>query len=108
MSDHSPDRSESLRPFIEEALRRALALDPAAQIAALAPARLGLNSLGAIALQYQLQERFGADLTIGEILGAESIDGLAALARSRRPDQGTAGDGAADAYSPLAHDGVLI
>lgn len=103
MPEQHAEPVEELGRFIESTLVRALALDSSVEIGSQAPARLGLNSLGAIALQYQLQSAFGLELMISEILGADSVDALTALGASRLRDAI-----GSDALPPLPHDGVLI
>jgi acyl carrier protein len=80
-----PDHDQTVQQFVQHMLRRLLKLDPETDIAERSPAELSLNSLGAIALQYQLQADYGADVTVGEIMEARTVRSLADLAASRQP-----------------------
>jgi hypothetical protein len=72
-------------------LRRILKIGHGVSVAACPLSELGLSSMGAITLQYQLEKELGANLTIGDLLEAKSIDDLAATVLSRLPSQTEAG-----------------
>ncbi|MGB8843147.1 MAG: hypothetical protein WCC64_18995 [Aliidongia sp.] len=72
-----------LRTEIETTLRAILRLAPDTVIGPQGSGALGLNSLGAITLQYTLMTNWRVELAIGEILGAATIDELVALAEAK-------------------------
>ncbi|HEV7368387.1 acyl carrier protein [Arenibaculum sp.] len=94
-------RDLKVRRFIHQTLRRLLKLGPEVDIADRSPAELALNSLAAIALQYQLQADYGVDVTVREVMEARTVASLADLAQSRLPHD------ASDAL-PSHEGGVLI
>ncbi|WP_375414833.1 acyl carrier protein [uncultured Bradyrhizobium sp.] len=78
-------RSAFVLERLDAMLRRILKIGHSVPFAACPLSELGLSSMGAITLQYQLEKEFGADLTIGDILDGKSIDALAATVLSRLP-----------------------
>jgi acyl carrier protein len=79
-----------------------LKIGPGVPLPACPLSELGLSSMGAITLQYQLEKELGADLTIGDLLEAKSIEDLAVTVLSRLPSQTEAGG------APNCKSGVLI
>jgi methionyl-tRNA synthetase len=61
-----------------ERVREALRLPADEQVADATLAALGVTSMQAIALQYQILERTGEDMTVEELLGDQTIGSLAA------------------------------
>jgi acyl carrier protein len=85
IQDLPPSDPEAvLRTEFEAILRAILHLAPDAPIRSQSPGDLGLTSLGAITLQYKLQTSWGIELSVGDILGAETVDTLFILAIARR------------------------
>ena len=83
--DLSPSDPEAvIRTEFEAILRAILRLAPDAPIRSRKPGDLGLTSLGAVTLQYKLQTDWGIELSVGEILEAETVDTLFVLAIARR------------------------
>lgn len=81
----SPSDPEAvMRTEFEATLRAILHLAPDAPVRSQRPADLGLTSLGAITLQYKMQNNWGIELSVGDILEAETVDTLFALAIARR------------------------
>ncbi len=85
IKDQSPFNLEAvIRAEFEAIFRAILNLAPDAPIGPRTPGDLGLTSLGAITLQYKLQTDWGIELSVGDILEAETVDTLFALAIARR------------------------
>ncbi len=83
--DQSPSDPEAvLRTEFEAIFRAILHLAPDSPIGSRTPGDLGLTSLGAITLQYTLQTNWAIELSVGEILEAETVDTLFSLAIARR------------------------
>ena len=80
----SSEADAALRTEFEAVLRAILHLAPDAPIGSRSPGDLGLTSLGAITLQYKLQADWSVELSVGEILEAETVDTLFSLAIARR------------------------
>ena len=85
MRDQSPSDPEAvMRTEFEAIFREILHLAPDAPIRSQTPGDLGLTSLGAITLQYKLQTDWGIELSVADILEAETVDTLFSLAIARR------------------------
>ncbi|MBR1217846.1 acyl carrier protein [Bradyrhizobium sp. U87765 SZCCT0131] len=87
---------------IESILRRILRLDRREAIGGTPLCELGLSSMGAITMQYQLGVEFGTDLQVSEILGARSVERLAKTVLSRSASEAAVAAGAG------GKSGVLI
>jgi methionyl-tRNA synthetase len=66
-------------PWLYGAVREALLLSGAQPVADATLTELGANSLQAIALQYQILERAGVDMTVEDLLGRRTVAELATL-----------------------------
>ena len=85
IQDKSPSDPEAvIRTEFEAIFRAILHLAPDSPIWSRTPGDLGLTSLGAITLQYTLQTNWGIELSVGDILEAETVDTLFSLAIARR------------------------
>ncbi len=88
------EADNDLLPWLTGVVEESLAgevdgeLDPEATLVA-----LGLNSMQAIALQYQILQRTGADIAIDDLLGDRTLAELAQLLEKEQP---AAGDSAED------------
>jgi acyl carrier protein len=80
----SNDPEAAIRTEFEAIVRAILYLAPDSPIRSRTPGDLGLTSLGAITFQYTLQTTWGIELSVGEILEAETVDTLFSLAIARR------------------------
>ena len=79
------ERQERIRHFVLALVTKTLAA-PAGSLDASRPlAEQGLDSLRAIELKHELDDRFGADLSIAELLGGISIADLAARLEQCNP-----------------------
>jgi methionyl-tRNA synthetase len=76
-----------LLPWLSEVVRGVLRLPADAPVHDKSLARLGMESLQAIALQYQLVERLGADVPIEALLDSQNITELAEIAAAGLPDE---------------------
>jgi methionyl-tRNA synthetase len=75
-----------LLPWLCGLIREALQLPEDEEVAAATLVALGVKSMQAIALQYQILERTGADVTVEDLLGDRTVANLAAfLADSPAP-----------------------
>ena len=83
----SSDPGGVMRAEFDAILRAILHLAPDAPIRSRTPGDLGLTSLGAITLQYKLQTDRGVELSVSDILEAETVDTLFALTIARRACQ---------------------
>lgn len=72
------DAAESLLPWLSGLVREALRLPEGEQVADTTLVALGAESMQAIALQYQILERTGADVTVESLLGDHTVAELAA------------------------------
>jgi methionyl-tRNA synthetase len=68
-----------LLPFLSELVREALRLPADAAVTDATLVGLGVESLQAIALQYQILERTGVDITVEDLLGDRTVAQLAAI-----------------------------
>jgi acyl carrier protein len=85
IQDLSPSDPEAvIRTEFEAIIRAILHLAPDAPIRSRTPGDLGLTSLGAITLQYKLQTNWGIELSVGDILEAETVDTLFVRAIAQR------------------------
>ncbi len=85
IQDLSPSDPEAvMRTEFEAIIRAILHLAPDAPIRSRTPGDLGLTSLGAITLQYKLQTNWGIELSVGDILEAETVDTLFVRAIAQR------------------------
>lgn len=83
--DQSPSDPEAvMRTEFAGIFRAILHLAPDSPIESRTPGDLGLTSLGAITFQYTLQTNWGIELSVGDILEAETVDTLFSLAIARR------------------------
>ena len=83
--DQPPSDPEAvIRTEFEAIVRAILHLAPDSPIGSRTPGDLGLTSLGAITFQYTLQTNWGIELSVGDILEAETFDTLFSLAIARR------------------------
>lgn len=73
-----PAEPSPLLPWLSGLVREALRLPETEQVADATLVSLGVESLQAIALQYQILERTGADVTVENLLGDATIAQLAA------------------------------
>jgi methionyl-tRNA synthetase len=69
--------SASLLSWLSGLVREALQLPEGEQVADATLVSLGIKSMQAIALQYQILERTGADVTVEELLGERTVAELA-------------------------------
>ena len=69
----------SLLPWLSRLVRGVLLLPDDQPVHDRTLVALGMESLQAIALQYQLMEQAGADVTIEDLLGTRDVAGLAEL-----------------------------
>jgi acyl carrier protein len=92
IKDQSPSDPEAvIRTEFEAILRAILHLAPDSPIRSRTPGDLGLTSLAAITFQYTLQTNWGIELSVGDILEAETVDALFSLAIARRAAEGQEG-----------------
>jgi methionyl-tRNA synthetase len=68
-----------LLPWLDETVRAALQLPEDVSLAGKTLAELGMTSMQAIAVQYQIAEKTGVDVSIEDMLGPAGLDGLAKL-----------------------------
>jgi methionyl-tRNA synthetase len=81
------DDAEPLLPWLSGLIREALRLPEGEQIADTTLVALGIESMQAIALQYQILERTGADVTVESLLGDRTVAELAvALSAGPAPE----------------------
>ena len=71
--------SAPLLPWLSGLIREALQLPVDAPVAAATLVALGIKSMQAIALQYQIAEHTGADVTLDDLLGDRTVAELAAV-----------------------------
>jgi methionyl-tRNA synthetase len=69
----------SLLPWLSDRVREALLLPEGQPVADATLVSLGTTSLQAIALQYQVLEHTGADVTVDDLLGCRTVAQLAEL-----------------------------
>jgi methionyl-tRNA synthetase len=81
-STSSADREPPLLPWLSRLVRGVMLLPDDQPVHDRTLAGLGMESLQAIALQYQLMEQAGADVTIEDLLGSRDVAGLAGLIAS--------------------------
>jgi methionyl-tRNA synthetase len=73
-----PDEEDSpLLPWLSGLVREALRLPAGEPVAGSTLVTLGVESMQAIALQYQILERTGVDVSVEDLLGERSVAGLA-------------------------------
>jgi hypothetical protein len=85
LQDQSPSDPEVvIRTQLEAMFRAILHLAPDSPIGSQTPGDLGLTSLGAISFQYTLRTNWGIELSVGDILAAETVNTLFSLAIARR------------------------
>ena len=78
-STSSPDREPPLLPWLSRLVRGVLRLPDDQPVHDRTLVGLGMESLQAIALQYQLMDQVGVDVPIDDLLGSRDVAGLAAL-----------------------------
>jgi methionyl-tRNA synthetase len=78
-STSTADPDPSLLPWLSRLVRGILRLPDDAPVRDRTLVGLGMESLQAIALQYQLMEQVGADVTIEDLMGSRDVAGLAEL-----------------------------
>jgi len=82
------DRRPPLLPWLSDLVRAALRLPADAPVRDRSLVGLGMESLQAIALQYQISEQAGADVSIEDLLGSRDVAGLAAHIAELAPADG--------------------
>ncbi len=81
-STSTADCQPPLLPWLSRLVRDVLRLPDDQPVDDRTLVALGMESLQAIALQYQLMERVGADVSIEDLMGSRDVAGLAALIAS--------------------------
>ncbi len=72
-----PEPAQALLPYLSGLVRETLRLPAGARVADTSLVALGVESLQAIALQYQILERTGTDLSVADLLGDRTVGQLA-------------------------------
>ncbi|MEU1345661.1 class I tRNA ligase family protein [Streptomyces sp. NPDC005775] len=75
-----------LAGWLADRVRETLRLPDGEPVAHRTPAELGMSSLQAVALQYQILEHTEVDLTMDELLGGGDVNALAAVLAERAPE----------------------
>ncbi len=84
-AEHDPHLEDAeISARVRGGLRSILRLSSDFDIDARSPVDLGLSSLGAITLQYQIRMTCNVEVAVSEILSAASVAGLVDLALLRR------------------------
>lgn len=91
----------SVLPWLSGLIREALQLPEDAEVAAATLVALGVKSMQAIALQYQILERTGADVSVEDLLGERTVAELAAFLSSLSPNNSHTGN-----LAPMAEEAV--
>jgi len=78
-STSSAHTEPPLLPWLSRLVRGVLRLPDDAPVRDRTLVGLGMESLQAIALQYQLMDQVGADVTIEDLMGGRDVAGLAEL-----------------------------
>lgn len=71
-----------LLPLLSDLVRSVLRLPPDEPVHDRSPVSMGMESLQAIALQYQIYEQVGADISVEDLLGSRNVAELATLIAS--------------------------
>lgn len=79
-----------LLPWLSRLVRGVLRLPEDAAVRDRTLVSLGMESLQALALQYQLLDQLGADVSIEDLLGSRSVAELAALVAGGLPPEAVA------------------
>jgi methionyl-tRNA synthetase len=103
-AEPSPEPSAEVSPelspvlaWLGEAVREALQVPAGEPVADKTLVELGMKSLQAIALQYQILDKAGVDISVDDLLGGRTVDELAAFLAN-----GSAASGASAADLPVS------
>jgi methionyl-tRNA synthetase len=104
-ADHA-DAGPTLLPWLAEQVRQALRLpddEPATDATLVA---LGVTSMQAIALQYQILEHTGTDVTVEDLLGSRTLAELAGFISGQLAPEAAAGRAANGQQAGAGHEAV--